>query len=119
MATARPSFRPASARPRRRWRRIALWAAIALVAALAWFWTPLHGRAVAGASYGARIACSCHFVAARDIAQCRADFEPGMGLVMLSVDDAAKRVTARVPMLSRQTASYRSGEGCVLEEWGR
>ncbi|MDE1916319.1 MAG: hypothetical protein KGJ57_11515 [Sphingomonadales bacterium] len=86
--------------------------------ALAWFWATISGNAVTAASVGARIACSCHFVEGRPLGQCRDDFEPGMGLVTLSADENAKSVTARVLVLSRQTASLRAGAGCVLEPWG-
>lgn len=90
-------------------------AAVLVAALLAWFWHPLHARAVAGASFGARIACSCHFVAGRDLSDCRKDFEPGMETVMLSADEAAKSVTARYLPLAARTATYREGFGCVLE----
>jgi hypothetical protein len=73
--------------------------------------------ATAAAAVGARTACSCRFVGGRELGDCRKDFEPGMGVVVLSEDAEAKSVTARVPLLSRQTASYRDGEGCTLERW--
>lgn len=118
MATVPPSIpRAASrARPRRRW-RLAPWLALLLAALVAWFWKPVRETALFGTAYGARIGCACRYVAGRDIGQCRADFEPNMGFVMLSADDAAKSVTARFPLLASQTASYRPGEGCVLESW--
>ena len=47
----------------------------------------------------------------------RKDFEPGMELVTLSEDAAAKTVTARFPLLASQTATYREGPGCQLEPW--
>lgn len=104
-------------RPSRRGRRIAAWLAVIGLALLAWYWKPLSGNAVTAASYGARVACSCRYVAGRDLASCRKDFEPGMGLVMLSEDDEAKSVTARFLLLSSQTATFRAGQGCVLEKW--
>jgi len=85
---------------------------------VAWFWTSISGNAVTAAAVGARIACSCHFVEGRPLAQCRDDFEPGMGLVTLSADETGKSVTARVLLLSRQRATLREGAGCVLEPWG-
>lgn len=113
MATANP----ASSAPRRRLRRVLFWLAVALLAALAWFWKPLGGYALTGASYGARVACSCRYVGGRSLSDCRKDFEPGMELVMLSEDAEARSVTARFPLLSRQTATFREGEGCRLESW--
>lgn len=113
MATANPA-RPTS----RRWRRFALGAAVLLLVLLAWFWRPLHGYARIGAAYGARVACSCHFVGGRTLGDCRKDFEPGMELITLSEDKDAKSVTARFPLIARETATYRQGEGCRLEPWG-
>lgn len=114
MATVNPaeSLRPGSRR--RRWP----WLVLALLAGLlAWFWQPLNGFAQTGASYGARVACSCRFVGGRSLEDCRKDFEPGMELVMLSEDVAGKSVTARFPLLSTQTATYFEGAGCRLEPW--
>lgn len=113
MATAIPSSRP----PRRRVRRVLFWLGVGLLAALAWFWKPLNGYAVTGASYGARVACSCRYLGGRSLSDCRKDFEPGMELIMLSEDADAKNVTARFPLLASQTATFREGEGCRLEAW--
>jgi len=102
-----------------RWRRIAL-ALAAILAALGWYYGPdLLARAETGAAYGARVACSCRYVGGRDLKDCRKDFEPGMELVSLSEDAEAKSVTASVPLLANQTATYREGYGCVLEKWER
>jgi hypothetical protein len=102
----------------RRWRRRILWAILLVAAlALAWLWRPLTARGVTAASYGARIACSCRFVAGRTLSDCRRDFEPGMGVVVLSEDVEAKSVTAWFPLISRQTATFRQGQGCELERW--
>ena len=115
MATANPSS-PRS-RPGTN-RRIWLLAGLALVvAAGAFFWAPLTGYAGVGAAYGARVACSCRFAGGRSLDDCKKDFEPGMELVMLSENRAAKSVTARFPLLASETATYREGWGCVLEKW--
>jgi hypothetical protein len=92
--------------------------AVAGLAVLAWFWPSIHGDAVAGASVGARVACACHFIEGRPLGQCSDDFEPGMGMVTISSDESAKSVTARVLLISRQTATLKPGAGCVLESWG-
>lgn len=92
-------------------------AVLAGVAALVWYWRPLQANLLTATSYGARIACPCRFIAGRSLSSCRADFEPGMGLVLLSEDEEAKSVTAWIPLLQSQTATFRAGEGCVLEKW--
>ena len=113
MATANPALD----HPRRLRRRV-LWLGLGLLAALiAWFWTPLNGFAQAGSAYGARVACSCRFVGGRSLADCRKDFEPGMELIMLSEDAAAKSVTARFPLLASHTAWLKDGEGCRIDPW--
>lgn len=114
MATAKQT---ASTPPRRRINRLVLALVLAGAALLAWFWGPLNGYARIGAAYGARVACSCRFEGGRVLGDCRKDFEPGMELVMLSEDAKARSVTARFPLLARETATYREGEGCRLEAW--
>ena len=105
------------ARPRRaRWPWF-LFMLAGLTALAAYFVKPLHGYAITGASYGARVACSCRFEGGRSLGDCRKDFETGMDLITLSEDKAAKSVTARFPLLASQTATYREGWGCMLEPW--
>lgn len=118
MATAKPpTSRPAPEAARPRLRKAGILLAVLAVALLAIFWSTLRSYAVAGAALGARTACSCRYVGGRELASCRKDFEPGMGLVTLSEDADAKSVTARFPMLARETATFRQGEGCLLERW--
>jgi hypothetical protein len=114
MATAKPR---AKHRRGRLWRRMALVAAILAVAVVLLFGGQIGSYATAGASVGARVACSCRYVGGRELSDCRRDFEPGMGMIVLSADEEARSVTARVPLLSSQTATYRPGEGCRLESW--
>lgn len=118
MATAKPfpNFRRPDSHPRRARKAIVI-AAILAALLLAAFWSTVRSYAVAGASVGARVACSCRYVGGRQLTDCRKDFEPGMSMVLLSEDAAAKSVTARVPLLSRETATFRDGEGCALEPW--
>ena len=120
MATAKPitSTTPPRSPRGRRARKLWLLIPIAAIAALAWFWRPLNFYAETGASYGARVACSCRYVEGRALGACRKDFEPGMELVRVSEDEAARSVTASFPLLARQPATFREGEGCVLEKWG-
>ena len=91
----------------------------ALFAAGAIFWwfqgEAIAGNADAGTGYGAKVACSCRYVAGRELSDCRDDFVPGMEIIMLSEDADAQSVTASVPMIRSHTAVYRDGFGCVLE----
>ena len=113
MATAKRS----TLGKRRIWPRVLL-GVLVLGGALAWFYrTPIAGYTSTGAAFGARTACSCRYVAGRGLEDCEKDFEPGMELVFLSDDEAEKSVTARVPLLASETATYREGFGCVLEPW--
>jgi hypothetical protein len=116
--TARPdNNRPGSRPAPRKTRRVMAWLAVLALALLAFFWKPLNSYAVTGASYGARVACSCHYAGGRSLSDCRKDFEPGMAMISLSEDKQDRSVTARFPLLSSQTATYREGQGCVLERW--
>lgn len=91
----------------------------ALVAAV-WFSAPgqrLRGDALAGTAYGARVACSCRFVAGRSMEDCAKDKLAGMALVRLSADEEAKSVTASLPLVANATARLRPGYGCVFDRW--
>lgn len=113
MATAKRS----TLSRRRIWPRVLL-AVLVLGGAAGWYWrAPIAGYTEVGAAFGARTACSCRYVAGRPIGDCKKDFEPGMALVVLSDDPETRSVTARVPLLSRATARYREGYGCLLEPW--
>jgi hypothetical protein len=82
-----------------------------------YFWAPVTGYAKAATAYSARVVCSCRFVAGRGLEDCGKDKLEGMELVTLVDDDAGKSVTARFPLLASDTATYREGYGCVLQEW--
>ena len=113
MATAKSSMVR-----RRRIGPSVLLALVVLAAALGWYYRqPIAGYTAIGAAYGARTACSCRYVAGRNLDDCEKDFEPGMELVFLSDDEEERSVTARVPLLSSATARYREGFGCVLDPW--
>ena len=113
MATVNPPGAPSSTLRRR-----VLWLGLALVGGLlVWFWGPANAYAQTAAAFGARVACSCRYLGGRELGDCRKDFEPGMGLVMLSEDAPTKSVTARFPLLASETATYHPGLGCQLEPW--
>ncbi|MEM1051474.1 MAG: hypothetical protein AAGI28_05195 [Pseudomonadota bacterium] len=88
------------------------------VAVLAWFNRgPIEGYAGVSTSYAARVACSCRFVARRDLTDCAKDKLAGMELVSLSENPEAQSVTASIPFVNATTATNRPGYGCVLESW--
>lgn len=105
-------------------RRSRLWPIflLALTGSLAALWFSgfgqrLRGDAAAGTAYGARVACSCRFVAGRSMEDCAKDKLAGMGLIRFSADEETKSVTASVPLVASDTASLREGYGCVLNSW--
>ena len=94
----------------------ALTALMAMLAALlAWNWSALRARAEVGAGFGARITCSCRYVAGRSLDSCKHDKEPGMALVALSDNAESRTVRASVPLLASRTARYRPEWGCLLD----
>lgn len=125
MATAKTLGieRPPAARQPSRWKRNSLvLLVLALIAGLALAWTSLRRDALVSAAYGARVGCVCHFVSGLGAGQCKADIAlAGLGrtsgLVVLSSDDAARTLTARVPLLASQSATYSPDTGCQLEPW--
>lgn len=86
-------------------------------------WVTLKGsslgrRADIGSGYVAHVVCSCRYVGNRDMKSCATDFEPGMEIVKMSDDPAAKRITAWVPLLAKHTATYSPEFGCALDRRG-
>ena len=101
----------------RHWRRIALAVLVALVATYAWVRFGNQGeRAYLASGYVARVVCSCRYVGGRDMASCATDFEPGMEIVRMSDDPAAKRITAWVPLLGGRSARFTPGYGCDFDD---
>jgi len=91
---------------------------LAVLIALGWTYrAPAQGYANAATAYSARVACSCRYVAGRGLEDCEKDKLAGMELVTLVDDPASKTVTARFPLIAVDTASYKEGYGCVLQEW--
>ena len=111
----------ATAKSRSRKTRLWLWLLLLVLGLLAAAWFALgdglRKTGGVGSAYAARVACSCRFVAGRSLDDCAKDKLDGMELVSLSEDGPAKSVTASIPLLASDTATYREGCGCVLEEW--
>jgi len=100
-------------------RRLAGLVLISLVAALVWFWQPLSAAARADAAYAARIVCSCRYIAERSVSDCRKDLQESRFPVILSDNEESRRVNASLLPLSSQSATFRTGSGCILEPAGR
>lgn len=117
LAMAKSRRSPARHVSGRRW----LWLIVIVLALLgaAWFaWGDgLRRTGGVGVAYGARVACSCRFVAGRSLEDCARDKLEGMELVRFSEDPEARSVTASIPLVASDTAQYREGYGCVLQEW--
>ena len=99
------------------WKWIALLVVLALAATWYVYRAPINGYAAVGTAYSARVACSCRFVGGRSLEDCAKDKVAGAELIMLSADENARSVTASFPFVRSDTASYREGYGCVLDEW--
>ncbi|MGB5483472.1 hypothetical protein [Parasphingorhabdus sp.] len=85
-----------------------------LIALFIYNFSFIKGQLDVGTAYGARVACSCHYVGGRDMDDCSKDFEPGMEVISLSLDDERKRVTASAMLIESATAEFREGWGCVM-----
>jgi hypothetical protein len=98
---------------RRRWLILAVVAAAG--AGLTAFGLRQKPLADVGVAYMARVGCACHFIAGRTLESCQQDREAGMDLVRLEADAAQRRLTARVPLLARASATHTPGLGCMLD----
>ena len=96
----------------------ALLAVLLVGGATVWFYGDvIGGYAQAGTSYGAKNACSCRYLAGRELGNCDEDFLPGMQVVFLTEDEEEKSVTATIPLVASNRARFREGFGCVLDTW--
>lgn len=96
-------------------RHMILAAAAAILATGAYFAWGFASAAGVGAAAMAKVACSCVFVDARTISECRADDPPGFDGISVSIDEKAKTVTGTVLGIIRRTAKFNSDYGCTLE----
>lgn len=79
------------------------------------FGDAIKGYSQAGSAFAAKTTCSCRYVAERELNSCESDLPSNMWAVWLSEDTDAKAVTARVPLIASDRATYREGYGCVLD----
>lgn len=104
--------------PRRRLWPWVLLGVVAVVGALAlYFWPAATAYSRTGSAYAARVICSCRHIGGRTLEDCKKDLEPGMEIVSVSEAFEERRVTASVPLLAKESAVFRPGSGCVLEDW--
>lgn len=101
----------------RPWMWLVLLVLAGVVAAWVMWGEGVRRTAETGTAYGARVACSCRYIAGRSLDDCAKDKLEGMELVTFSDDDDAKSVTASVPLIASDTARFRKGYGCVLKRW--
>ena len=114
-------MRLATAKSHSRKKRLWLWAIVLVVALLGAAWLAwgegLRKTGGVGSAYAARVACSCRFVAGRDLDDCAKDKLEGMEMISLSEDAEMRSVTASIPFVASDTARFREGYGCMLDEW--
>ena len=95
---------------------------LVIVLLIAGSWHGLRERALVGSAYGARVGCVCRYVSNRSLDSCEGDIAvAGLGriasLVSLSENDETKTITAGIPMLMHQSATFDAKTGCQLEPW--
>lgn len=80
-------------------------------------WTGWQRQAAQAAGLGARVTCSCRYVAGRALGSCSEDLAgmPWMALVRYADDPQARRVTASVPLIASRSAKLKDGFGCLPE----
>ena len=95
--------------------KIILWAAAALIVAVALLWVFVGREQVAfarvGTAYGAKKVCSCLHVSGRSLAECERDFTEDLSTVTFA--DTGDGATAEV-LWFRERAEHVPGQGCRL-----
>ena len=69
------------------------------------------------AAYGAKMVCSCRFVAGRDMASCKGDFTDDVSAVSFSEDGQTIRASVLGGAV-KADARYEPGLGCTLVQPG-
>ena len=79
---------------------------------------PMGRQAGIATGYAARVVCACRYLGNRSLNSCLTDLEPGMEIVTVSEDTAARRITASVPLIATASARFGGEYGCALEPQG-
>lgn len=122
MATAR-SVQAGDSRQPSHWKRNGvILVGMALIAAFGFARGHLREEALAATAFGARTGCVCRYVSNRALGDCKGDLRAANlgrigSFVFLSQEAATHTVTATVPLLTSQSASFRSDTGCQLQPW--
>ena len=97
--------------------KVLLVAAVVLAIAGALVWQVWLKDQVAYAStataYGAKMVCSCRFVAEREMASCKRDFTEDISAVTFTEDDDVIRASVLGGMITSE-ARHEAGLGCTL-----
>jgi hypothetical protein len=89
--------------------------AAAIGAGLFGWYLPTRRAVAIGAGMLAKQICSCIYVAARSLEDCRADQFSSMDPIEVEVLRDEERVRAFIPALGERSAVHREGLGCTLE----
>lgn len=90
----------------------------ALLLGLGWFFrAPIIGHSELATAHAARNVCSCMHIGGQAEDMCERNFALGNPPVFIGSDAEDRSVTASVPLIASNTATYREGFGCVLEPW--
>jgi hypothetical protein len=75
----------------------------------------INAQAELGVAYGARMACSCHYVSKRPLEACKAELPASAQSVVLEADKAKGLLRAKIGSLYARSAQFTPGYGCVLQ----
>ncbi|MBA3069410.1 MAG: hypothetical protein FP825_13140 [Hyphomonas sp.] len=91
---------------------------LAVIGGLVWqFW--LKGQvdyARIATAYGAKMVCSCRFVAARPMESCLTDFTTDISMVSFEETETAIRASVLGGLVSSEARNTGPGTGCTLVE---
>ncbi|MCH4152645.1 MAG: hypothetical protein LKF30_11975 [Sphingobium sp.] len=80
-----------------------------------WHWSDWRRAGETGASYAARLTCSCRYIGGRDAKSCARDIRDDAWMASVNEEPEEKAVRASVPLLGSARAVFRPGYGCLIE----